>query len=151
MYPQSQNVIFEIHRTLITHNDIMTYDAPDITQIVVLQFECLCRLLSFMGSVLITRSLLDILFLHHHPFLHAFAQISWSNTPALQTAECIQCNSLLTFCEKISCSVVHCRMPSRFSSFLNITSLIGQNSTVIHYTSNCFHMQVLLRTAVSCQ
>jgi hypothetical protein len=46
---------------------------------------------------------------------------------------------MFTFDEKIPCAVVHCRVPSRFSYFLNITSLIGKSKTqlscVIHQTA----------------
>jgi hypothetical protein len=79
-----------------------------------LQFECLCRLLSSMGSVLVTIWLLDLLFLMILKFcsLHHLLCTPWHRYPyrTHQFSElymCIQCNGLFTFKEKIPCAVVH--------------------------------------------
>jgi hypothetical protein len=80
---------------------------------------------------MVTRSLISndtkVLFTSS-PSVHALAQIPWSNTPVLRIV-CIQCNGLFTFEEKIPCAVDHCRIPSRFSYFLNTISLIGKSKT----------------------
>jgi hypothetical protein len=85
---------------------------------------------------LVTIWLLDLLFLMilKVSSLHHLLCTPWHRYPQRthQYSElymCIQCNGMFTFEEKIPCAVVHCRVPSRFSYFLNITSLIGKSKT----------------------
>jgi hypothetical protein len=56
---------------------------------------------------------------------------------------CIQCTGLCLHCEQLSCAFVHCRIPSRFSYFLNITSLIRKSKTQPSCT--------ILQTVFSCK
>jgi hypothetical protein len=98
------------------------------------------------SNYMVTRSLIsnDIKgFFTSSPSVHALAKNPDRTHQFSKLYMCIQCNGMFTFEEKIPCAVVHCRVPSRFSYFLNITSLIGKSKTQL----SC----AILQTVFSCK